>query len=133
MWFAHGFPCPVEDQEDVVEAMRLDAVDEMTEQLQGTGVGDVDSTDYEKEDSDDERTGCGGTMPPCYEMTSSFGLLESAAEEGGNDDATFHLPKARMSFVEAYASKQVRQTDNSFFFSLDPRRGGEVAQQSCAA
>ena len=70
-------------------------------------------------------------MPPCYEMTSSFGLLESAAEEGGNDDATFHLPKARMSFVEAYASKQVRQTDNSFFFSLDPRRGGGSAAELC--
>ena len=40
----------VEDQDNVVEAMRLDAVDEMTEQLEGTGVGDVDSTDDDKED-----------------------------------------------------------------------------------
>ena len=38
MWFAHGFPCPVEDQEDVLEAMRSDAVDEITEQLEGTGL-----------------------------------------------------------------------------------------------
>ena len=54
----------VEDQEDVVEAMRLDAVDEMTEQLEGTGVEGVDSTDDEKEDGDDERTARGGTVPP---------------------------------------------------------------------
>ena len=70
----------VEDQEDVVEAMRLDAVDEMTEQLEGTGVGGVDATDDEKEDGDNERTGCGSTVPPPYaEISSSFGLLERAA------------------------------------------------------
>ena len=101
-----------EDQEDVVEAMRLDAVNEMTEQLEGTGVRGVDSTDDEKEDGDDERTGRRGTVPPPYaEIPTSFGLLEMAAEEGGNDNVAFHLHKARMAFIQAHASKPVRQAD----------------------
>ena len=75
----------VEDYENVVEAMRLDAVDEMTAQLEGTGVGGLDFTDDEKEDGDDERTGRGGTVPPYYaEISSSLGLLEREAEEGGH-------------------------------------------------
>ena len=107
----------VEDQEDVVETMRLDAVDEMTEQLEGTGVGGVDATDDEKEDGDNERTGCGSTVPPPYaEISSSFGLLERAAYGGGNDNAAFHLQKARMAFIEAHASKPVRQADIRVFF-----------------
>ena len=61
------------DQEDVLEAMRLDAVDEMAESLEGTGVGGV---------------GCGGTVPPPYaEMSSSFDPQGGAAEEGGNVSA----------------------------------------------
>lgn len=48
----------MEDQEDVVEATRLDAVDEVAEQLEGTGVGGVGSTDDEKKDGDNERMGC---------------------------------------------------------------------------
>ena len=92
----------------------------------------MDSTDDEKEDGDDERTGCGGTVPPPYaEISSSFGLPERAAEENGNDNAAFHLQRARMAFIEARASKLVRQAD--IFFSLDPRRGRRVAQQNCAA
>ena len=93
----------------------------------------VNSTDDEKEDGDNERTGCGGTVPPPYAGNSpSFGLLERAAEEGGNDNAAFHLQKARMAFIDARASMPVRQADIRPFF-LDLRRGGGVAQQSCAA
>ena len=119
----------VGDQEDVVKTRRLNAVDEMTEQLEGTGVGGVDSIDNEKEDDENDRTGCGGTVPSPYaEISSSFSLLERVAEEGGNDNATFHLQKARMAFIEARASRPVRQADKSFF--LDRRRGWGVAQQS---
>ena len=93
----------------------------------------VNSTDDEKEDGDNERTGCGGTVPPPYAGNSpSFGLLERAAEEGGNDNAAFHLQKARMAFIDARASMPVRQADIRPFF-LDLRRGGGAAQQSCAA
>ena len=87
-------------------------------------MGGVDSTDDEKEDGDNERPGCGGTvLPPYAEMSSSFGLLERATEEGGNDNAASHLQNARMAFIEARASKPVRQADIRFLF-LDPRRGG---------
>ena len=90
----------MENQEDVVEAMRLDAVGEMTEQLEGAGVGGVGSIDHEKEDGDDERAGRRGTVPPPYaEISSSFGLLERAAEEGGNGkpSSTWRRPGRRSS------------------------------------
>ena len=52
--------------------------------LEGTSVGGVGSTDDEKEDGDNERTLCGGTVPPtCAEISSSFGFLDRATEEGG--------------------------------------------------
>lgn len=67
----------VGNQEDVFEAVRLGAVNEITEQLEGTGVGDKDSAEDEKQDGDGERTACGGTMPPSYaECSSSFHLLK---------------------------------------------------------
>ena len=96
-------------------------------------MGGVDSTDDEKEDGDNERTGCGGTVPPPYAETStSFGLLERAAEKGGNDNAAFHLQKARMAFIEARASKPVRQADMKLFFSRPKEgRGGSVAELCC--
>lgn len=50
----------VEDQEGIVEAMRLDAVDETTEQLNGPYAEEVDVFDDEKEDGADESTGCRG-------------------------------------------------------------------------
>ena len=56
----------MEDQEDVAEAMRLDAEEEMTDQLEDTSVRGVHSTTDEKEDGGNEMTGCGGTLPPPY-------------------------------------------------------------------
>ena len=80
-------------------------------------MGGVDSTDDETEDGDNEMTLCGGTVPPSYaEKFPSFGLLERAAEEGGNDNAAFHLQEARMAFIEAHASKPVWQADTTFVF-----------------
>ena len=81
------------------------------------GTGGVDSTDDEKEGDDNERTVCEGTAPPPYvEISSSFGLLERAAEECGDDNAAFHLRKARMAFTEARATKPVPQANISLFF-----------------
>ena len=97
--------------------MRLDAVDKQTKQLEGTGVEDVKFTENEKEVNDDEKTGPGGNVQPMNaEISSSFGVLERAAEEGGNDNATFYLQKARMAFVKAHASKPVWQADKTNFF-----------------
>ena len=48
----------MEDQNDVIEAMQLDAAHEMTEALKGTHVNKVNAKEIE--DSDDDRTGHGG-------------------------------------------------------------------------
>ena len=77
-------------------------------------------------------TGCGGTVPPPHvESSSSFGLLERAVEEGGNDNATFHLQKARIEFIEAHASKPVRQADIVFFSRPKEGTAGSAAELCC--
>lgn len=96
----------VEDQPDVVEAMQQDAVDEMTQLLEGTLLAE--------ESSDDEATEepTARMAPPPYAAVSShFGALETAAEESGNHDAAFHLQKAKMAMIAAHTSKPARQTD----------------------
>ena len=96
----------VEDQKDVIEAMQLDAVDEMTEALKVTHVNKVNAEEIE--DSDDT-TWYGGGAPPAYvELSSHFVSLESAAEARGNSDASFYLQEARMSFIKAHAPKPVQ-------------------------
>ena len=52
----------VEDQRDVIEAMQLDAVDEMTEAPEGTHVNKVNAEEIE--DSDDDTTVARGWCPP---------------------------------------------------------------------
>lgn len=52
----------VEDQEDVVEAMRLDAVDKTTETLNGALANEVHVDKIKG--SDDDTTGRGGRVPP---------------------------------------------------------------------
>ena len=49
----------LEDQEDVVEAVRLDAVDEMAEPLSITFEEEGGISDDERKESDGESTGCG--------------------------------------------------------------------------
>lgn len=102
----------LEDQEYVVEALRLDAVDEMAEHLNGTYEEDVGGPDDEEGGSDGESTGGGGIEPPPYSQLSQyFGPLERAAGESGNREAAFLLQKAKMAMIEAHASKPVRQSD----------------------
>lgn len=100
-----------EDQEDVVEALRLDALDEMTEHLNGTYTKEVGVSDDEG-GSDGESSGGGGIEPPPYsQLSQHFGPLERAAGESGNSEAAFHLQKAKMAMIKAHASKPVRQSD----------------------
>ena len=74
----------------------------MTESLGGTDVNEVNVDEIE--DSDDDTTRRGGNVPPPYvELSSHFVSLESAAEACSNGDASFHLQKARMSFIKARA------------------------------
>ena len=61
----------MEGQKDVIEAMQLDVIDEMTEALKGTHVNKVNAEEIE--DSDDDTTGHGGGAPPAYvELSSHF-------------------------------------------------------------
>ena len=101
-----------EDQEDVVEAFRQDTMDEMTEQLNGTFVEDAGVSDDDEEESEGEGAGGAGREPPPYsQLSQHFGPLERAAGESDNDEAAFHLQKAKMAMIKAYASKPVRQSD----------------------
>ena len=97
-------------------------------------MGGVDSTDDEKEDGDNERTGCGGTVQPPYaESSSSFGVLEKAAEKVRNHNAAFHVQKARTAFIEAHASKPVRQAGIRFSSGHKEGKGGSAADLCCMA
>ena len=97
----------VEDEDDVVEAMRRDTAEENMTRLTGTHI-DADSEEEEEneEDDGDESTGRGRGTPPAYaELSSHFGVLERAAGESGNGDATFYLSKAGMAIIAAHAAK----------------------------
>ena len=49
-------------------------------------------SDDEREESDEESTGCGGIAPPPYaQLSRYFGPLERAAKELGNREAAFYL------------------------------------------
>ena len=101
----------VEDEDDVVEAMRGDAAEKITARLAGTH-NDADSEEEEEkeEDDGDESTGRGrGTPPACAELSSHFSVLERAAEESGNRDAAFYLLKVKMAVIAAHAAKRTRQ------------------------
>ncbi|CAB1101407.1 unnamed protein product [Ectocarpus sp. CCAP 1310/34] len=64
------------------------------------------------EGSGDENPGRERRAPPGYEeLLSQLGVLEVAAEEGGNRDAALYLTKAKMSMIAAHAPKQGRHAD----------------------
>lgn len=101
-----------EDQEEVLEAFRQDAMDDMTEHLNGTFIADADASDDEEEESQGDGGGGAGIEPPPYsELSQPFGSLERAARLSGNRDAAFHLQRAKMAMIKAHASKPVRQSD----------------------
>ena len=111
----------VKDKEDVAEAMRGDAAEEITARLAGTHVDATSKEEKkEEEDNDDESTEPGRGAPPAYaELSPHFGVLESAVEECGNKDAAFYLSKARMSMIAAHSAKRTRQTDLREFVSAE--------------
>ena len=76
--------------------------------------------DEENEEEDDESTGRGRGAPPSYgELSSHFGILERAAQDSGNAEAAWYLPKARMAMIAAYANKRTRQVDLRDFVSTE--------------
>ena len=63
------------------------------------------------EDAGEGAAGGGGGLPTPYaELSCHFRPLESIAEECGVAGAAYHLQKAKMAMIAAYASKPVRQT-----------------------
>ena len=85
----------IEDDDDVVEALRLDTVDDMATLLAGTHVSTSgEEKNREEEGGGDENTARARRAPPAYdELSSHFGVLEAAAEESGNRDVTFYLKR----------------------------------------
>ena len=84
-----------------------------------TQVQDIDSFDDELDSQDVETTGQERSMmpPPHSDISSLFGQLEQYAESCDIGNAAFHLPKAKMSFLAAYASRPAKQTDIRTMFS----------------
>ena len=112
----HGW-ATIEDDDEVVEALRLDTVDDMAALLAGTYVSTGgEEKDEEEEGGGDENTGRERRAPPAHdELSSHFGVLEAAAEESGNRDAAFYLTKAKMAMIAAHSAKRVRQADMKEF------------------
>ncbi|CAB1098723.1 unnamed protein product [Ectocarpus sp. CCAP 1310/34] len=105
----------IKDDEEVVQALRLDAVEDMTALLAGTNLstGGDDEEDEQDQGGGGENTGGerrAPRAPPGYEeLSSHFGALEVAAEDSGNGDAAFYLTKAKMSMIAAHSARRVRQ------------------------
>ena len=112
----HGW-ATIEDDDEVVEALRLDTVDDMAALLAGTHVSTGGKEkDGEEKGGGDENTGRERRTPPAYDgLSFHFGVLEAAAEESGNRDAAFYLTKAKMAMIAAHSAKRVRQADMKEF------------------
>ena len=103
----------VEDEEDIVQAIRLDEQDVLIGEVINSAVREGSVSDSENEYGGDEGAGVGGiAAPPSYaQVPSQFGPLEIFAGSSNDDEAAYYLEKARMSFLKAYASKPARQAD----------------------
>ena len=109
----------IEDQEDVVEAVRLDQAEDVAAVLRGLPVeGDESSGSEEgEEDDEDGSMGGGGAEPPPYaELSQHFAPLESCAAGCGLNEVSYLLKRARMLMLEAHASKPSRQAEGRAFF-----------------
>ena len=78
----------IQDDDEVVEALRLDAADEMVALLAGTHLSSgCDEEDEEEDSGGDQNMGRERRAPPAYgELSSHFGALEAAAEESGKTE-----------------------------------------------
>ena len=116
----HGW-ATIEDDDGVVEALRLDTVDDMSALLAGTHVSTVgEKKDEEEEGGGDENTEPERRAPPAYdELSCHFGVLEAAGKESGNRDAVFYLTKAKMAMIAAHSAKRVRQADMREFVATE--------------
>ena len=110
----------IEDQEDVLEVMKLDAAEDLTNTLADIHMEEEESSGGEEDGSDDGSTGGGGSEPPSYAgLSQHFGTLEKYASGCGLAEASYFLKKARMVMIEAHASKPARQADVREFFKRE--------------
>ena len=115
----------IEDDDEVVKAMREDAAEEMAAALAGTlslsdSEEEAEGEEEEKEDGGDESAERGRDAPPAYaELSAHFGVLESEAEKSGNADAAHYRSKARMAMILAHAVRRTRQADMREFIATE--------------
>ena len=122
----------VEDHENIVDAMRLDAVEKMTDHLEGTRAWGAWTPLMARRRTAAMKRRCAGA--PCRHHTlkpPSALVSLSGQRERANENATFHLQKARMAFIEAHASKPVWQTDIRVFPRPKEGAEGSAAELCC--
>lgn len=104
----------IEDHEDVVTALRLDAQDEIVDRVgllefgaEGAKEGTPGVSSDESEVEEGTKSG-GGVPPPLSNLLVHFGQLEEYAEASSNDDACHALRRAKLAFVRAYAERSAK-------------------------
>ena len=86
----------IEDQEDVVEAIKSDDAEDLTKTLMGNHMEEEESSDGEEDGSDGGRTGDGGSKPPSYAgLSQHFGTLEKYTSRCGLTEAGTSLRRLR--------------------------------------
>ena len=99
----------IEDHEDVVTALRLDAQDDIVERVglselntEGTKDGRSGACSDESEIENETKRG-GGAPPALSDLAVHFGQLEEYAEASSNVEACHALRKAKLAFIKAHA------------------------------
>ena len=107
----------IEDQEDVVEAMKSDDAEDLTKASVGIHMEEKESSDGEEDGSGDKSTRGGSSEPPSYaDFSQHFGALEKYASGCGLTEVSYFLKKVRMVMIEAHASKPARQAGIREYF-----------------
>ena len=104
----------IEDHEDVITALRLDAQDEIVNRVgllecnaEGAKEGTPGVSSDESEAEEGTKIG-GGVPPPLSNLLVHFGQLEEYAEASSNDEACHALRRAKMAFIRAYAQRSTK-------------------------
>lgn len=113
----------IEDHEDVVTALRLDAQDEIVDRVghfKFDAEGAKESIPGASSDQSEveEGTKSGGGVPPLLSnVLVPFGQLEEYAEASSNDEACHALRRAKLAFIRAYAQRPAEKMDVGAFIS----------------
>ncbi|CAM9550782.1 unnamed protein product [Ascophyllum nodosum] len=122
----------MEDDQEVVEAIRLDCQDEPIGEAADDGEcggGESSKSDGSKrqdsEDTDDDLE-LGDTegpetledlpLTPCAEIAENLSILEAAAKKSHMSQATYFLRKAKMAYIAADSNRKAKQSNIRSFF-----------------